>query len=229
MRPALAALLVELEGILVDTRAARRGALADALLAIGHALPDDQLAWAADGHAAARAASLAAALVPIDPTDEELTALRADRAFEERIARGLTLLPGAREALESLAGRMRILAVTRAPSRAAEQMLALGGLEACVSGVVAAEQALEPKPSPSGHARALERLARFGVTDPRAVVALEDAPDGVAAARAAGVHVIAVGGGARDATDADAWLASLAGVDYDAVVDLLETNRARGA
>jgi HAD superfamily hydrolase (TIGR01509 family) len=223
----LTGLLLELEGVVADTTAARRAALADALDAIGHAPPPDRVAEAADGRAAALAAARLAPALALDPTDVELTALRAERAFEERVGRGVTLVPGAREAVESLATRLRVVVVTRAPARAAERILALAGLDACVAGVVAADQALAPKPSPSGHRRALERLARVGAGAPDAVVAFEDAPDGLVAARAAGVHAVGVGAGARDATKADPWLASLAGVTYDAVVQLLANRGAR--
>jgi HAD superfamily hydrolase (TIGR01509 family) len=227
MRPV--SLLLELEGIVADTIAARRLALAEALAAIGRALLDDEIAHAADGHAAARAASIAARALSLDTTDEELIALRADRAFEERVGRGVSLIPGAREAVQTLAARLRIVVVTRAPSRAADRILALGDLDSVVAGVVAAEHVLAPKPSPSGHARALGRLARVGAGEPGRVVAFEDAPDGIAAARDAGVLAVGVGPGARDASEADAWLASLAGVNYDAVVQLLENRGDRGA
>jgi beta-phosphoglucomutase-like phosphatase (HAD superfamily) len=98
-----------------------------------------------------------------------------------------------------------------------------------VSGVVAAEQVAAPKPSPAGHLRALARLSRVRPIESALVVSLEDAPDGLAAARAAGVLGVGVGDGSSDATGRDPWVASVADVTYDALVELLANRGVRGS
>jgi HAD superfamily hydrolase (TIGR01509 family) len=55
--------------------------------------------------------------------------------------------------------------------------------------VVAKEDVLAPKPAPDAYLLALEKLS----IRPRSAIAIEDSPTGVAAARAAGLRVIAVG------------------------------------
>jgi len=222
--------LFEIEGVLADTRDARRRALADALAARGLTLGHDAIALAADGHAPSIAAASAAEQSgeALDAVDVDLLALAATRAFVDYMSRGVSLVPGAREAIASLASHVRVAVVTRAPSQVAEQILSLAGLDTLVTTVVAAEHAAADKPSPAGYQRALARLAPLRPMTPAHVVALEDGAVGLAAARAAGVTGVGVGDGARDATPASAWVASVAELPYDALVHLLDSLGRRG-
>ena len=229
-----AALLLELEGVLVDTLAARRDALAHALAERGLALADDLLAHAADGRAPTVAAARAAELLahergapPLDAIDVDLVALGAARAFADRAAPGMSLVPGARDALHALGHAVTLAVVTRAPARIAEDAIALAGLDAVVRVVVAAEHVAAPKPSPAGHLRALARLGRTRAVAPQRVVALEDGPDGIAAATAAGVLALGVCRGAPDARERGAWVASAGDLTYDALVELVVTRGVR--
>jgi HAD superfamily hydrolase (TIGR01509 family) len=217
--------------VLADTRDARRAALADALAQRGLTLDDATLARAADAHASPVAVARAAEALSaarLDETDVDLLALAATRAFVARAAHGVALVSGARDALADLASQLRVVVVTRAPLRVAEQILAHAGLDAVVSAIVAAEHVVTPKPSPAGHWRALARLAHLRPIEPSHVVALEDGADGLAAARAAGVTVVGVGPGAHDATAGGAWVASAVALTYDALVHLLDSRAARG-
>jgi beta-phosphoglucomutase len=218
--------------VLVDTTAARTAALAHALAAVQARLPGDVVARAVIGNATAVAVRSAADALRVvgralDEVDVELMTLRADRAFDDAMSRVVELLPGARDAIAKLAERVRCIVVTRAPARVADRILSLAALDTLVSGIVAADD-VAPKPAPVAHERALARLRRVGVTDPRAVVALEDAEPGIAAARAAGVCVVGVGRHAATASSGGPWLASVATLNYDALVELLEDRGARG-
>ena len=194
-------LLLEFEGVLVDTRAIRRAALARALTDEGAALDDaeldalDERCTALPTRDAVRcgAATAGAGGRALDETALELATLRAERYFAELLGKGVSLAPGARELVEDAAGGARLALVTRASRREVEFVLGLAGLDAAFEVVVAAEDVAAPKPSPEGYRRALERLARRRPLSPADALALEDSARGVRAARAAGVRVIAVG------------------------------------
>lgn len=209
-------LLLEFEGVLVETRAMRREALASALADEGLPSTPDALDAAA-GLPTRVAASVAAALVGHggDETAAELVALRAERHFAARLGKGVSLAAGARELVSGAAGVARLGLVTRASRREVEFVLALAGLDAAFECVIAAEDVASPKPSPEGYRRAVERLARrraVGAAGPGDVLALEDAAAGVRAARAAGVYCVAVGPlAAYEALEADAAVPSLVG------------------
>lgn len=224
-------LLFEFEGVLVDTAAARRAALARSLGDDGLLLPeppgDDP--YAGLGVRAAAAAALAVAGAVRDETAADLIAFRAERYFAERAGRGLSLAPGVPELLEALAGRATLALVTRAGRREVEFVLGLGGLTHAFACVVTADDPVDPKPSPAPYALALERLRRRGVPVAPTALALEDARPGVRAARAAGLRVAAVGPLPADvAMEADAYLPTLAGLtpaSLDALVGAGEGGR----
>lgn len=234
--PMLEALLFELEGVLVETHGVRRDALRAALADDHVTLPPPVFdaccaGLPVDAAAAAAVACLAAtdaAARALDDTAVELAARRAERHAAARLAAGATLRPGAREALDALAGALRLGLVTRAARRETEAMLALAGLDAHFACVVTADDVRAPKPAADAHRAALDRLARRRPLAPRAVVAFEDAAPGVAAARAAGVRVVRIaapGGASADAAPddgADGRLASLRGLTPGSLAALLD-------
>ena len=90
------------------------------------------------------------------------------------------------------------------------------GLAAPLATVVTREDAARPKPAPDLYAEALRRLGL--VADD--AVAVEDSANGVAAARGAGLRVVAVPGpvtAGQDLSAADLQVASLAELDLDAL------------
>ncbi|GGO14449.1 hypothetical protein GCM10010116_29120 [Microbispora rosea subsp. aerata] len=105
---------------------------------------------------------------------------------EEDCREGITAIRGAARLLGGLAP-IRWGVVTSAWRRLAEIRLNLAGLP-LPSVLVTADDVRQGKPDPEGY---LTAAARLGV-DPAACVAVEDAPAGVAAARAAGMRVIGV-------------------------------------
>lgn len=217
------ALLVELEGVVIDASEARRAALAGVLASEGIALAGEE--WT----------ELAAGLSPrdgiesvlrhrggtIDPTAVELMALRAERAFGDRLGNAVVLHEGAAPFLAAAHGRVRLAVVTRMRRAEVELFLALAGLEYAFEAVVAADDVLDPKPSPEGHVRALGRLAARRPLAREQCLALEDARPGIRAARAAGMRCLAVGTIPADhAMEADGWVASLAGQTVASIVAL---------
>ena len=210
----VSALLLELEGVLVDTRAARFHALRTVLAEDGHTLDEGTFTDVADGLAPFEAAGAIAARLPgeHDATAIELLALRADRAFSERASRGVTLMPGARALLEEAAARVPLALVTRARRPFVEMVLDLADATAFFQAIVSVEDVRDAKPAPEGHLRALARLSARRPLAAADVVALEDSLSGIRAARRAGIRCVAVGAiPAHRAMEANALLPSLEG------------------
>ncbi len=101
--------------------------------------------------------------------------------------RGVRVLPGARELLaEVTEAGMRCALVTSSERQIMEVVIPKIGMN--FGAAVCAEDVREPKPAPEPYLRAAELLG----VDPASCVALEDSPNGVAAAEAAGCLVVAV-------------------------------------
>lgn len=186
--------LFEIEGILVETAPARRRAIETAVREAGVRVSASAVDAAFSEAGAAAFDQLTEALVrhaegSLDLTDAALLSLRAGRAFDAQLATGVTLVAGAREHLGELAVRARLGVVTRASRQVARQVLELAGLETAMV-LVAADDAVPPKPSPRPYALALSRLERRGRPGPPRVVALEDGPCGAAAAAAAAIPCV---------------------------------------
>jgi len=103
---------------------------------------------------------------------------------------GVEAMIGARELLRRLKQRgTPIGLVSNSPLAFVVRSLQLVGFEDQFDVVLSAHEVAAPKPAPNPY---LEACRRLGVEPGPAVVALEDSPTGVAAARAAGLTVIGV-------------------------------------
>lgn len=206
-------MLMELEGVLVDTREPRQLSLAEALQAERVSLPtreseDDEGVPPRD----AAYALLSGCGVMVDDTALDLIALRAERAFAARIAAGITLCEGARELVHNAEGRVRLGVVTRARRSEADVMLRLAGLQDAFEVVITADDALDAKPSPEIYRLALGRLGKRRPVAPASALAIEDSAWGVRSAKRAGLRCVAVGSlPVHAAMDADAYVPSLVG------------------
>jgi beta-phosphoglucomutase len=224
------AVLFEFDGVIADTRLARRRALTDTIKGDGITLTDDEYVECCAGLPVRAAIRAAFALrgIPIDDTGMELAGLRADRRFDTLVETGLSLVEGAQALIESLQGNTRLGIVSRAARRHIDEALMLAQLDHAFEFIVADDDAFPPKPSSASYLGALERLGRRRPVVPRNVVALEDGPAGIRAAKAAGLRCAVVGPlPVHLAVDADALIPSLDGLalrSLDAV-----TLGARGA
>jgi len=216
------AVLLEWDGVLADTGAARR----DALLL---ALADEGIAWGAeayDDHCAGldvhHAASAAVARARgDDPALVELVALRAGRAFTERLARGVSLEPGVTEFLHAAEPRARLAIVSRATRAETDLFLRLSALDGMMACVFTADDVLQPPPSPELYDQAAAHLARTRRVRRERTVALVNTTTAIRAARAAGVHVLAVGAPAHVALDADGATSDLTSLTLDELAALV--------
>lgn len=103
---------------------------------------------------------------------------------------GVEAMVGARELLERLRERgTPIGLVSNSPLRFVLRSIEIVGFEDLFDVVLSAHEVAAPKPAPDPY---LEACRRLGVEPGPEVVALEDSPTGVAAARAAGLTVIGV-------------------------------------
>jgi HAD superfamily hydrolase (TIGR01509 family) len=103
---------------------------------------------------------------------------------------GVEAMVGARDLLEGLKAQgTPIGLVSNSPMRFVQRSLEIVGFEAIFDVLVSGHDVAAPKPAPDPY---LEACRQLGVEAGPGVIALEDSPTGVAAARAAGLTVIGV-------------------------------------
>jgi HAD superfamily hydrolase (TIGR01509 family) len=121
--------------------------------------------------------------------------MSAERIREEVIRRmielyreSVPLIPGAREAIETIGERWRVGVASGSDRVLLDTVLNSSGLTDHFAATVSAQDVAEGKPSPLIHQEACRRLG----AGPSACIAIEDSGSGIASALAAGVKVIAV-------------------------------------
>jgi len=212
-------LLLEIEGVIVETAEARRDALVESLAVEGIASSEAMLEAAA-GHgtedAVRRARRVAGA--PDDETAVELARLRAERAFAARAGKGLPLTRDARTSLERLAAHVRMALVTRASRREVEFLLGLAGMDGLFRPIIACEDVQPAKPAREPWIAALTRIGLLFPGQQLKALAVEDHVVGLRAARAARIASVGVGPiPPFEAIEGDAWVESLADLTPDRV------------
>jgi HAD superfamily hydrolase (TIGR01509 family) len=208
------AVLFEFEGVIADTRAARRRALLDTLQEDGVGLSESEYVERCSAMPVRAAVRAAFSLRNIarDEVAIELAAMHAERRFANLLDTGVSLADGAVDLIGSLHGQMRLGVVSRASRAEVDATLALAQLDHVFEFLIAADDPFQPKPSPAPYLGALDRLARRRAVAPKHVVALEDGPVGIRAAKAAGIRCAVVGSlPVHLALDAHALIPSLVG------------------
>ncbi|MBX7117754.1 MAG: HAD family phosphatase [Gemmatimonadaceae bacterium] len=222
-------LLIEFEGVLVETMSARRVALTESLAVEGIVATDAILAQAA-GYPTEEAVRRArrAAGAPDDETAVELGRLRAERTFAIRVGKGLPLTPGVRAAVERLATHARVALVTRATRREVEFLLGLADLDGLFRPIVACEDVQPAKPAREPWLAALARVGQLFPGQQLRALAVEDHVVGLRGARAAGLASVGVGAiPPHEAIEGDAWVETLADLTPERVRALLGTGSER--
>lgn len=123
--------------------------------------------------------------VPLDPA--EIDRLVVDDLLD-RYHRDLPLVPGAREVVERLAQRWPLALASSSNRTVIEEVLAIAGLTGSFAVVVSSEEVQRGKPAADVYLEAARRLGR----PPRSCAAVEDSANGIRAAVAAGMPVVAV-------------------------------------
>jgi HAD superfamily hydrolase (TIGR01509 family) len=115
-----------------------------------------------------------------------------NREVVERLAAAyreqLPVIPGAREAVERLAARWPLGLASSSNRELIDLALELLGVRCLFKATVSSEEVARGKPAPDVY---LEAARRLGV-DPAHTAAMEDSHNGILAAKAAGMRVIAI-------------------------------------
>jgi HAD superfamily hydrolase (TIGR01509 family) len=182
----IAAVIFDLDGVLIDSEAVWNTARQEVALSHGgHWTSDAQRAmmgmssteWAGYMHD-----TLGVSLTPEDISDVVVGRLR--ELYEQR----LPLLPGAGEAVRAAAGRWPVGLASSANRPIIELFLDLSGLRRCFAATVSSEEVRHGKPAPDVYLEAARRLQ----ARPEACLAVEDSTNGIRSAAAAGMRVIAI-------------------------------------
>jgi HAD superfamily hydrolase (TIGR01509 family) len=183
---ALQAVLLDMDGTLVDTEGFWWDAEVRVFADLGHTLDE---AWreVVVGGPMTRSAGYLIEVTGADITLPEVTVLLND-AFEKRISEGVPLMPGAERLLAELAAhKIPTALVSASHRRIIDRVLeSLGPGNFALS--VAGDEVPRTKPHPDPYLLAARRL---GAETTRCAV-IEDTATGVAAAEAAGCKVVAV-------------------------------------
>ncbi|GHA63936.1 hydrolase [Streptomyces tauricus] len=182
----LQAVLLDMDGTLVDTEGFWWDAEVEVFAQLGHRL-DDAWRHVVVGGPMTRSAGFLIEATGARITLSELTVLLND-GFENRIARSLPLMPGAARLLAELAAHGVPTALVSASHRRIidRVLLSLGAQNFTLT--VAGDEVERTKPFPDPYLIAAAGLG----ADPTRCAVIEDTATGVAAAEAAGCHVVAV-------------------------------------
>jgi HAD superfamily hydrolase (TIGR01509 family) len=183
---ALQAVFLDMDGTLVDTEGFWWDAEVEVFADLGHRLDE---AWrdVVVGGPMTRSAGYLIEATGADISLTELTVLLNDK-FEERISRGVPLMPGAARLLAELAAHnVPTALVSASHRRIIDRILAsLGPQHFALS--VAGDEVPRTKPHPDPYLLAAQGLG----AEPARCAVVEDTATGVASAEAAGCRVVAV-------------------------------------
>ncbi|MEU9141465.1 HAD family phosphatase [Streptomyces sp. NPDC048404] len=183
---ALQAVLLDMDGTLVDTEGFWWDVEVAVFAALGHAL-DDSWRHVVVGGPMTRSAGFLIEATGADITLPEVSVLLND-GFEERIGHALPLMPGAARLLAELAAHEIPTALVSASHRRIIDRV-LGAIGSHFFALtVAGDEVERTKPFPDPYLLAAARLG----AEPARCAVIEDTSTGVASAEAAGCQVIAV-------------------------------------
>lgn len=209
---ALRAVILDVDGTLVDSNAAHAESWADVFRAFGYAVTADQirpLIGMGSDELMPRAIG-----VERNSTLGQAMNARRKQIFLERYLPTLKPLPGARQLLERMRAQDLFLVVaTSAEAEELHSLLAVAEVEDLVQAISDAKADVPSKPAPD---LVLEALRRADVGPDEALM-LGDTPYDLAAATRAGVRLIGVRSGGWDAAGLEGAIAL-----YEHPLDLLE-------
>jgi beta-phosphoglucomutase-like phosphatase (HAD superfamily) len=188
------AAIFDFDGVIANSEPLHFSALRDALLADGIRITEEEyyrLYLAYDDRGAIRLA-LEHHTSPRDPDRVEVIARRKAQIFEERLPT-IPFFPGVPELVRGLAEEMPLAIASGARRAEIEEILTAGALRDAFRAIVGADDVSRGKPDPEPYLTAAARLLPVAPRlRPEECVAFEDSVPGIAAARAAGMKVVAV-------------------------------------
>jgi HAD superfamily hydrolase (TIGR01509 family) len=136
--------------------------------------------------------------LPVDERHLEALVLDRIERYLAAVSRAQPIDAGATEFVKAASERVMLAIASGAFRREIDHVLIAAGLTEHFPVVVAIDDVTNGKPHPEGFTRAIDELNRVLRPDPPLTpietVAIEDATDGMRAARAAGMHVAAIRG-----------------------------------
>ncbi|MEU9213159.1 HAD family phosphatase [Streptomyces sp. NPDC048415] len=183
---ALQAVLLDMDGTLVDTEGFWWDVEVEVFRALGHTL-DESWRHVVVGGPMTRSAGFLIEATGADIPLAELTVLLND-GFEDRIGRSLPLMPGAARLLAELAAHEIPTALVSASHRRIINRILSSVGPQYFALTVAGDEVERTKPFPDPYLLAAAGLG----ADPARCAVIEDTATGVAAAEAAGCQVVAV-------------------------------------
>jgi len=205
------AAVFDCDGLLVDSAHCWERAYATIAAARGRSLEDVRLERLL-GASVAGAASLVTEDLDAPVGERELHAALVDSFAAAPPAP----LPGARELIAELAGRMPLGVASNGPRAIVLGVLDQLGVRGRFAAIVSAEETACDKPAPDVY---LEACRRLGVA-PADAVAFEDSPLGARAARRAGLAVVVAAPAPGPQPDADLVVPTLADARVHAFLGL---------
>lgn len=182
----IAAIVFDLDGVLIDSEATWTEARRDLVQSRGGRwLPDAQTMMM--GMSAPEWSRYMRDDLGVDMALADISVAVVDR-MERLYRQQLPLLPGARDAVLALAERWPLALASSANRPLIDLVLDLARLEGSFTATVSSEEVARGKPAPDVY---LEAARRLGV-DAAACAAVEDSTNGLRAADAAGMVVIAL-------------------------------------
>jgi HAD superfamily hydrolase (TIGR01509 family) len=182
----LAAVVLDLDGVLVDSEErwdeARRELVAERGGEWKDGATHEMLGMSSPEWSAYVRDELGVDMTPEEISDDVVARLVAG------YRRGLPLLPGAVEAVRALGERWPLGLASSSNAPVIALVLEESGLDGVIRAWVSSEEVARGKPAPDVY---LEAARRLGI-DPGRCVAVEDSSNGLRAAHAAGMAVVAV-------------------------------------
>jgi HAD superfamily hydrolase (TIGR01509 family) len=180
-----AAVIFDLDGVLIDSEGLQYRAYSEALRCFGFRVSREVYAreWIAAGHGSEYAVTTFD--LPVSP--DELKA-RKNPIYHRMLSEGVSLMPGAAEAVARMAEHFALAVATNSNQSDTELALGRTGLRPHFDAVVTRERYERPKPAPDAFLAAARAL---DVPRARCLV-VEDSERGVRAASAAGIPAVAV-------------------------------------
>jgi beta-phosphoglucomutase len=190
----LRAVVFDFDGVLVDSEPLHYRSLRESLLPEGIAIDEEE--YGREYMAYSDREAIRLALEKHGQSGDlgrmDGVAQRKAELFEALLPQ-IPFFPGARELVRELAAGLPLAIASGALHREIEAILDAGGIREAFSAIVGADDVArgKPDPEPFRAAAAMLRWATPGLR-PEECLAIEDSLPGIAAARAAGMRVVAV-------------------------------------
>jgi len=182
----VAAVVFDLDGVLIDSEPVWEAVRRDFVLACGGRWPPDaqtrMMGMSTREWSSYVSRELGVGLSP------EKAAAAVTSGIRERYARQLPLIDGAAEAVRRLATVWPLGLASSSPRELIDVVLDRAGLRPFFKVVLSTEEVQRGKPAPDVYLEATRRLS----VNPQQAVAIEDSTNGIRAAVAAGLRVIAI-------------------------------------